>query len=107
MVNQDDLFNPTEHKGRIPKPELMCPFCPGIKSFGSVVGYWGHIAHQHGEVADENRLREVQSAAAEWEQYCSATDPYRDKDQLTMVRIRQARGSNFAWQDVMAWGLRP
>lgn len=106
-ASDEDLFNPIEHKGRIPRPELTCPFCSGIKSFASVVGYWGHITHHHNEIADESRLQQVRSAAARWGEYCSVTDPYRAKDLLTMVRVRQARGSNFTWQDVMAWGLRP
>lgn len=106
-ANDDNLFNPVEHKGRIPRPELICPFCSRIKSFASVVSYWGHIAHHHNKIADESCLQQVQSAATRWDDYYSVTDLYQDKDLLTIVRIRQVCGISFTWQDVMAWGLRP
>lgn len=106
-MSEGDLFDPTEHKGRVPKPELVCPFCAGIRSFGSVVGYWGHIMHKHHDEPEGVRLREIKRAAAGWQDYCSLTDPHRDKDLLTMARVRQACGGAFTWQDVVVWGLRP
>jgi len=46
------------------RPELICTFCKGIRSFVSVVGYWSHLVHKHEEVEEEKRAQHVQRSAS-------------------------------------------
>lgn len=94
-------------RGRVPRPDLCCPFCPADKmTFNSVTGFWGHIAHKHDDEDDGERANAVRSSAREWEGYWLAMGFTPQSDSPTLSKITQALSSGFSWADVQSWNLR-
>lgn len=94
--------------GRLPKPDLCCPFCASTRrAFNSVVGLWAHIAQGHDEEGDEERAAAVRSSAGEWQGYWLARGSVPPASSPTVLKVTQALGPGFSWADVRSWDLRP
>lgn len=94
--------------GRLPKPDLCCPFCtPTRRAFNSIVGLWAHIAQGHDEEGDLERAAAVRSSAGEWQEYWLARGSVPPASSPTLVKVTQALGPGFSWADVRSWDLRP
>lgn len=88
------------------KPDLICVFCTCLKAFSSIINLWSHYIRQHDAVSNDERLAEVKRTAALWDTYW--TDHSEGgKNSPTKTKLRQVlAGNDFAWEDVLDWGLR-
>ena len=108
IVSPDNLVEevlPAKKEGR---PDLLCAFCPCIKAYASITGFWSHVVNKHKEINDEQRLKEVLRGAALWRQYwdqCSDGGKYANPTMAKLEQIEQ-QGESFGWQQVLNWGLR-
>lgn len=94
--------------GRLPKPDLCCPFCTSARrSFNSVVGLWAHIVQVHSEEGDAERAAAVRASAREWQKYWLAMGSVPPASSPTVSKVTQALGPGFSWADVQSWDLRP
>jgi hypothetical protein len=98
------------------KPELKCRFCSRIKSFKSLIAFWGHLVHQHyddssNQVFDKTiiettiLLEDIRRTANLWRTYwkeCSSGG----KGNETMDKLNQVEKPQFSWAIVLSWGLR-
>lgn len=90
---------------KIGRPDLICRFCPSIKSFASIINFWAHLVKKHISVQQEILLSEIQLAAGLWGLYWELhSDGGKQKDP-TMAKIRQAKADGFSWDDVCRWDL--
>lgn len=54
-VDPDNLIEalPAKKEGR---PDLLCAFCPHIKAYASITGFWSHVVNKHSDIQDQERL---------------------------------------------------
>lgn len=97
----------TAPSGRVPRPDLCCPFCPAARIFNSVAGLWGHLVHKHDDEDDGNRAAAVRSSALEWKGYWLTMGMTPQPGSPTLSRITQALAPGFSWAEVQSWDLRP
>ena len=94
---------PRKKEGR---PDLLCAFCPRIKGYASITGFWAHLVNKHRDVDDQRRLEEICRAGSLWRTYWERYSDGGKYGNPTMAKLRQIEQEGFGWQQVLDWGLR-
>ncbi|RYP71800.1 hypothetical protein DL769_004606 [Monosporascus sp. CRB-8-3] len=68
VFEEKDAALPSSVAG-VPKPRLICSFCPRLKSFRNPAPLWSHIVHKHQEKGEDEKLRTIRDTAAVWKNY--------------------------------------
>ena len=105
-IDADDLADevlPAKKEGR---PDLLCAFCPRIKGYASITGFWAHLVNKHRDVDDQRRLEEICRAGSLWRTYWERYSDGGKYGNPTMAKLRQIEQEGFGWQQVLDWGLR-
>lgn len=100
------ITDPTPDAGIQARPTLICPFCsPLIRSYTTILNYWGHIIYKHNGVDVMLRLEEIRRTALSWTKYLSRNG-HKSKDDATNVKLVQACRTELDWETVLGWALR-
>lgn len=101
-----DLVSQVRDRKREGKPDLVCKYCPALKSFGGVIALWRHYVHKHDNISSDERLAEVKHTAALWSDYWVECKDGGKRNLPTEAKLRQVEQEGFRWDDVLAWDLR-
>lgn len=105
-VDSKDLVQEAQSTKKEGRPDLICGFCPCIKTYASITAYWGHLVNKHRDINSEARLREVYRTATLWRTYWKEYSDGGKYGNPTMVKLLQIEEEGFGWQQVLDWGLR-
>ena len=103
-----DLVSEVPPATKFGKPDLVCKLCVSthIKAYASLIGYWTHLVHKHQDADVDERLEEVRQTAKTWGVYWENHSDGGKRGNPTMAKIQRTQDADFAWTDVLGWGLR-
>lgn len=94
--------------GRIVQsPVFYCPFCK-ISSFRTIIGYWTHLREKERLIPEVVRLKEIQRSGVVWRDHLDWVRKQghgTNRQDPTLLKLRQMLEDNFSWEVVMAWKL--
>ena len=105
-IDLDDLADevlPAKKEGR---PDVLYAFCPRIKGYASITGFWAHLVNKHRDIHDQRRLEDVRRTGSLWRIYWERYSDGGKYSNPTMAKLRQIEREDFGWQQVLDWGLR-
>ena len=105
-VDPDNLVQEVLSAKKEGRPDLVCIFCPHIKSYASITAYWGHLVNKHRDINDDRRLEEVRRTGSLWREYWNLYSDGGKYGNSTMAKLRQIETEGFGWQRVLGWNLR-
>lgn len=90
------------------RPHMRCQYCTTtrLKSFGAIIGYWGHIVNAHQEVPNDVRLQAIIHSGSLWRDYWDLCSRGGKGNNATLAKLQQTQRDDFCWMDVVGWSLR-
>lgn len=91
---------PTKHT-----PDLICAFCPRIRSFKTITGLWSHVIHKHADIPTEARLENIRQSGILWREYWFI-HAHGGKNDALRSKLEEITTESFNWDSVLAWNIR-
>lgn len=104
-LNEADLTTEALVPKKKTRPDLRCKFCTTVKAYSTIYGIWSHIFLKHTNIANAERLQEIQRTASLWRAHW-AQDADGGRGGPTVAKLAEAELPTFSWEDVIKWDLR-